>query len=72
MIANLMNSYSIVKIAAIVPSFTAVNYDELIFLKHLMPKPKNKFNLPLISIDKTEDIIKKLKILRLEVIIIPT
>ena len=40
MIANLMNSYFIVKIASIVASFTAVNYNELIFLKHLIPKPK--------------------------------
>ena len=46
MIANLMNSYFIVKIAAIFASFTAVNYDELIFLNHLIPKPKSKFNLP--------------------------
>ena len=56
-----MNSYFIVKIAAIVASFTAVNYDELIFLKHLIPKPKNKFSLPPISMDETEDIIKKAK-----------
>ena len=40
MIANLMNSYFIVKIAAIVTSFTPLNYDELIFLKHLIPRPK--------------------------------
>ena len=56
-----MNSYFIVKIAAIVASFTLVNYDELIFLKYLIPKPKNKFILPSISIDETEDIITKTK-----------
>ena len=61
MIANLMNSYFIVKIAAIDTSFTPVAYDELIFLKNLIPKPKSKFNLPPISIDETENIIKKAK-----------
>ena len=61
MIANLMNSYFIVKIAAIVACFTPVNYDELIFLKYLIPKPDKKFNLPPISIDETEEIIKKSK-----------
>ena len=55
MIPNIMNSYFIVKIAAKVASFTPVNS------KHLIPKPKNKFNLPPFSIDETEDIIKKSK-----------
>ena len=61
MIANLMNSYFIVKIAAIFATFTPVNYDELIFLKHLISRPKKNFNLPPISIDETEEIIKKAK-----------
>ena len=61
MIANRMNSYFIIKIATIVASFTPVNYDELIFLKHLIPRPTKKFNLPPISIDETEEIIKKAK-----------
>ena len=66
-----MNSYFIVKIAAIVPSFTPVNYDELIFSRNLILKPKQKFNLPPISIDETENIIKKQKVLHREVIKIP-
>ena len=50
-IANHMNSYFIVKIAAIVASFTPVIYDKLIFLKNLIVKPKSSFKLPPISMD---------------------
>ena len=57
MIANLMNAYFIVKIAAIIASFTPVVCDELIFPKNLIVKPQSKFNLPPISIDETESII---------------
>ena len=60
-IANIMNSYFIVKIAAIVASFTQVSYDELIFLKNLIANPDKKFNLPPISIDETGTIIKQAK-----------
>ena len=70
MIANLMNSYFIAKIAAIVASFTQVSYDELIFLKNLIAKPNKEINLPPISIDETETIIKKAKTQHQGVIII--
>ena len=61
MITNHMNSYFIVKVAAIITSFTPVVYNELIFLKNLIVKPQSYFNLPRISIDETETIIKKSK-----------
>ena len=71
MIANPMNYYFIVKIAAIVASFTPVNYDELIFFKHLIHKLKKKFNLPPISIDEPKISSKSQRTQHLGVIILP-
>ena len=62
MIVNIMNSYFIVKITAIVSSFTMVIYDNLIFLKNLIVKPKSPLNLPPISMEKTEIIVNKKKL----------
>ena len=58
MIANHLNAYFIVKIAAIIASFTPVNYYELIFFKNLANKPQSSFNIPYISTDETETLIK--------------
>ena len=61
MIANHMNAYFILKIAAIITYFIPVSYAKLIFLKNLIKKHQSSFNLPFISTDETEDVIKKSK-----------
>ena len=58
-IANIINSFFYTKVKNIINKFTTVDYDPLIFVRFLIPKPKAWLEIPYISSDKVENIIRK-------------
>ena len=60
-VANISNQHYIAQIDTIRNKFTKSDLSHLDILKKLIPKPKTKMKIPFITIDKTKEIIKKMK-----------
>ena len=60
-IANIANEYFITKIKNIRNSFKQSYITPMYILEKLIPKCKNDINIPFITINQTNDIIKNLK-----------